>query len=69
MNSNRASLDVSLCSDLFIDVLKNVAPLGVEDAHALCKVVSLHHTPLTRVQGSQHTVRGYLKYVPVVGTK
>ena len=47
------------------EVLQDVAALGVEDAHTLGEVVSLHHAALAGVEAGQHTVTGDL--VRVVG--
>ena len=47
------------------EVLQDVAALGVEDAHTLGEVVSLHHAALARVEAGQYTVTGDL--VRVVG--
>ena len=46
-------------------VLQDVAALGVEDAHGLSEVVSLHDTALAAVQTRQHTVAADL--ITVVG--
>ena len=42
------------------EVLEDVAPLGVEDAHGLGEVVPLHHAALAAVQARQHAVAGDL---------
>ena len=42
------------------EVLQDVAALRVEDAHALGKVVPLHHAALAAVEAGQHAVAGDL---------